>query len=212
MEKLFDNQQTLALFLIFFVPGFISIKVYDAFVPTERRDFSKALFDAVAYSALNFAAFFWLIAWMRSGEMAQWLWYASLLSVCILAPAVWPILLLKIRGLRSIASWLPGPVPRVWDSIFSQRQQYWVIVHLKDQRRIGGVYSTRSFSSSSPAPPEIFLEEVWELSATGAFVKSMPSSAGILILGDEIMALEFFRYDEVGESANVEKQQSATAS
>jgi hypothetical protein len=84
----------------------------------------------------------------------------------------------------------------VWDAIFAQRRQYWVIIHLKDERRIGGVYSTRSFTSSSPAPPQIFLEEVWELSDAGAFVKCIESSAGILVLGDEIMGLEFFCYDE----------------
>ena len=42
MEKLFDNQAAFALFLVFFVPGFISLKVYDLFIPSERRDFSKS--------------------------------------------------------------------------------------------------------------------------------------------------------------------------
>ena len=39
MENLFKNQETFALFLIFFVPGFISIMVYDLRIPGERRDF-----------------------------------------------------------------------------------------------------------------------------------------------------------------------------
>jgi hypothetical protein len=54
VEKFFENEQVLALFLVFFVPGFLSLKVYDLLVPGERRDFSRAAFDAVAYSALNF--------------------------------------------------------------------------------------------------------------------------------------------------------------
>jgi len=35
----------LVLFLVFFIPGFISIRVYDSLVPSERRDLSKSLFD-----------------------------------------------------------------------------------------------------------------------------------------------------------------------
>jgi hypothetical protein len=196
VEKLFDSQQTLALFLIFFVPGFISLKIYDVFIPTERRDFSKSLFDAVAYSALNLVGLFWLITLMRSGRMPGWLWYFSLLFVCVIAPALWPILLFKLRHHHLIAPHIPGPVSRVWDCLFTQKKEYWVIVHLKDQRRIGGVFSTRSFASSSPAPPEIYLEEVWELNEAGVFTKPVESSAGILILGEDILALEFFSYDQ----------------
>lgn len=54
MEKIFEGN-SLLLFLIFFIPGFVSFKIYDLLVPGERRDFSKSAFDAIAYSALNFA-------------------------------------------------------------------------------------------------------------------------------------------------------------
>jgi hypothetical protein len=195
MEKLFESERTLALFLVFFVPGFISLKIYDLFVPSERRDFAKSLFDAVAYSSLNFVGMFWLIALMRSGLMSSWLWYLSLLFVCIIVPGIWPMGVLWARNHPRLAAHIPAPIAGVWDAIFAQRRQYWVIIHLKDQRRIGGVYSTHSFTSSSPASPQIFLEEVWELSEAGGFSKPIESSAGILVLGEEILGLEFFRYD-----------------
>ena len=72
MEKLFENQETLALFLIFFIPGFISLKVYDLPIPGERRDFTKSLFDTMACTALNFAALLWLIGLLRSGGLNSW--------------------------------------------------------------------------------------------------------------------------------------------
>jgi hypothetical protein len=56
LENLFENQWTLALFLIFFVPGFISLKVYDLLIPSEARDFTKSVFDAIAYSTLSFSS------------------------------------------------------------------------------------------------------------------------------------------------------------
>ena len=46
MEKLFENERNLALFLVYFIPGFISLKIYDLLVPSACRDFSNSLFDA----------------------------------------------------------------------------------------------------------------------------------------------------------------------
>ena len=51
-------------------------------------------------------------------------------------------------------------------------------------------------TSHSPAAPEIYLEEVWKLDENGGFTDSrIDSTAGILIMGAEIVALEFFRYN-----------------
>lgn len=198
MEKFFENEHTFVLFLLFFLPGFISLKVYDLLVPSEPRDFNKSILDAVAYSTLNFIALFWLIALMRSSEMPVWLWYVSLLFVGIGMPALWPKLFVWIRD----QPWFtkrartPASISRVWDSLFIQREQYWVIAHLKDRRKIGGVFSVNSFASSSPAPPEIYLEEVWQLDENGCFDHAIERTAGILILGEELVALELFRYND----------------
>ncbi|HEX3685483.1 MAG TPA: DUF6338 family protein [Bryobacteraceae bacterium] len=194
MEKLFENQQTLSLFLIFFLPGFISLKVYDLHVPGERRDFSKDAFDAVAYSALNFAALSWLIGLIRSGQLPLVWWYISVLLVLVGCPVVWPLLFLWLRRRPWIANRIVSPHPRVWDTFFERRNPYWVIVHLKDQRRIAGLYGDKSHTSSSPADPEIYLEQVWKLDENDAFVEQIESTAGILIFGEEILALEFFEY------------------
>ena len=193
METLFKNQETLALFLIFFIPGFISLKVYDLLIPGERRDFSKSLFDAVAYSSLNFAALWWLIALVRNTP--GWQLYAGMFVLLIAAPALWPVVLVQIRKWPLVAQRVASPNSRVWDDIFSEQKPYWVIVHLKDSRRIGGLYAGNSLASHSPAPPEIYLEQVWHLNDDGTFGSVVESTAGVLIAGTEILALEFFRYN-----------------
>jgi hypothetical protein len=196
MEKLFETQGTLGLFLIFFIPGFITLKVYDLLVPGEARDFSKSLLDAIAYSSLNFAALLWLIGIVRSGSLSPWLWYPAMFVILIGMPALWPVLFLQVRRHPVVARRIASPNARVWDDIFAKRTPYWVIVHLKDQRRIGGLYGGKSFTSHSPAPPEIYLEEVWRVDEDGGFTGSpVESTAGILVMGTEIMALEFFRYN-----------------
>lgn len=167
MEKLFENQETLALFLILFIPGFISLKIYDLLIPGERRDFSKSLFDAMAYRALNFAALLWLIGMVRSGGLTRWEWYTAMFFLLIAIPALWPVLFLQVRKHPVVAKRMSSPNPRVWDDIFAKRTPYWVIVHLKDQRRIGGLYGGKSLASHSPAPPEIYLEKVWHVDEDG---------------------------------------------
>lgn len=195
MENLFKNQETLALFLIFFIPGFISIMVYDLRVPGERRDFSKSIFEAVAYSSMNFASLLWLIGILRSGNLNPVLWYVGMYVLLIGMPVVWPLLFLRIRRTRWVSQRVASPHARVWDDIFAKRRPYWVIVYLKDDRRIGGLYGGNSFTSHSPAPPEIYLEEAWHVDETGFTGAIVKSTAGVLILGDDIQAVEFFRYN-----------------
>lgn len=48
----------LFIFIIFVVPGFISIKVYEALHPSVKRESSKIIIDAVAYSCINYAIWF----------------------------------------------------------------------------------------------------------------------------------------------------------
>jgi hypothetical protein len=196
MEKLFENQGTLGLFLIFFIPGFITLKVYDLLIPGEQRDFSKSLFDAVAYSSLNFAVLLRLIALVRSDSLSALQWYTAMFFLLIGMPAVWPVVFLELRKVPWVARRIASPNARVWDDIFAKRTPYWVIVHLKDQRRIGGLYAGKSYTSHSPAPPEIYLEQVWDVNEEGGFTGSMvEATSGILIMGSEILALEFFRYN-----------------
>ena len=52
----------LILFLVFFTPGFVSLKVWDMHIPSERRDFSKSLLEVIGYSTMNLAVFIWPIA------------------------------------------------------------------------------------------------------------------------------------------------------
>ena len=192
METLFQNKETLALFLIFFVPGFISLKVYDLLIPGERRDFTKSLVDAIAYSALNFAALLPVIVALLFRSLSPWLSYPVMVLLLVGMPALWPFLFLLIRRHPVVARRITSPNARVWDDIFAKRTPYWVIVHLKDQRRIGGLYGENSFTSHSPAPPEIYLEQVWHVDESGGFVGTVvKSTAGILIMGTDILALEF---------------------
>lgn len=187
----------LLLFLIFFIPGFISLKVYDLLIPGERRDFSSSLTEVLGYSSLNYAAFSWLIFLVYSKNMYQKhiiCFLIILILVLFIAPAVWPfIFVILFQKWKFLSKFIIHPVPKAWDYIFGKRKSFWVIVHLKDGRKIGGKYDTNSFASSFPAEEQIYLEEVWKLDNNGKFIKPVERSKGILILGKEISMIEFFK-------------------
>lgn len=183
------------LFLAFLVPGFIILKVYDLRVASERRDFTKSVFDAVVYSALNFVILLPIIRALLDPQFYifhPYRAYASFAIVFIGAPVLWPNLIYWLRCHPAVSRFLVHPRDKAWDAVFGLRRQSWVIVHLRDGRKIGGWFAERSFASSSPAPPEIYLEEVWTLSVDGGFEKPVEQTMGILILKDDIIAVEFF--------------------
>jgi len=154
----FDSE-TLRLILLFFVPGFISMRVYDLYVPSERRDFSKSLLEAVSFSCVNFAITYWAIVAIHSDGFPlrnPISYYLSSIGILFLAPVLWPILYSKMTELPFFRQRIIHPIPKPWDYFFSKRQSLWVIIHLKDGRRIGGRYDTGSFASSFPAGTDLY--------------------------------------------------------
>ena len=185
----------LRLFLFFFIPGFISMKVYSLIVPGARHDFSKDLLEAVAYSSINFAALSWLIFAISSDKFYldnQYLYYLLSFFILFIFPIMWPFIFIRVSTWRPIAKYIMHPIPKPWDYVFGKKESYWTIIHLKNEKKIGGIYDTKSFSSSYPEKEQIYLEQVWELDGKGAFVRPIERSEGIIVLGDEIMAIEFF--------------------
>lgn len=185
-----------SIFIIFFLPGFISTKVYDLLISTDRRDFSKSLFEVIGFSTINFALLSWLI--YLNIIKAYWVSYPILfiLSVIVIFfafPTVLPIIYLKTIQTKYFSKFIVNPIQKPWDFIFSKRQAFWVIINLKNGVKIGGVYDENSFSSSYPSKEQIYLEQVWKLDSNGVFLEPIERSKGIIILGDDISSIEFFQ-------------------
>ena len=190
------SSEKLALFLIFFLPGFISMKVYDLLVPGEPRDFSKSFLEAISFSTLNFAALFPLIVWMQTSNLYKdhlYGFWLCVVAIMVLVPSIWPFAFLGLVKLPFVADIIVNPIQKPWDYIFSKRKSYWVVVHLKDGRKIGGKFGAKSYASSNPAEEQSYLQEVWRLDEAGSFIEAVKESGGILIMSGEISAVEFFQ-------------------
>lgn len=195
----------LVLFIAFVVPGFISLKTYALLQPTQVKDTSQQLVDAVAYSSINYAL---LIGPIYAAEQLDLrtshpVWYVLFyVAVLLLAPIGWAWGFLWLRKTQFLQRSIVHPTGKPWDFVFKQRLRYWVVATLGDGRRIGGYYGPESFASSNPEPEQIYLQQTWVLNDGGGFERPRENSAGILILAKEIVSLELFHVEDPQESEN----------
>jgi hypothetical protein len=108
----------LTLFLIFFLPGFISMKVYDLMVPSAPREAAKSLHEAISYSALNFGFWSWLIALLFAGDYyhRHFIWFSfAVVLILLVAPIFWPFAYLKLASWPPVAKRFVNPIQKPWD-------------------------------------------------------------------------------------------------
>ncbi len=188
----------LVLFIAFVIPGFISIKVYDLLIPTNKLDSSKILIDAIAYSSINYALLSIPILAVEASELKQVhpnCYAFFYFMVLFLAPILWALVWKWLRTRQFFQKNAPHPTSKSWDYVFSQRKPYWMKITLKNGSKIGGKFAEKSFASSTPAEEQIYLEEVWLLNDKGGFDRPKNETEGIIIMSSEILYVEFFKYN-----------------
>lgn len=198
----------LVLFIAFVVPGFISLKTYALLQPTDVKDTSQQLVDAVAYSCINYALMLAPMYAVEQGNLKLLhpeAYVAFYVLVVLVAPMCWAWSFLWLRKTQLFQRSIAHPTGKPWDYVFSRRIPYWVIATLADGRKVAGKYDQRSFASSAPAPEQIYLEEAWVLSDGGGFERPRVGTAGIIILAKEIVTLELFKFEDDREIEHAEQ-------
>jgi hypothetical protein len=183
------------LLIIFFVPGFISMKIYPLLIATDKTNFKDAIMEAVGFSAINFASFSWLIILIHSNDFPKnhFTWYLIFcIFIIFIMPIFWTIIYVKIAKSKKLRKYILNPSKLPWDAYFEQKKSCWVVVNLKNGERIGGVYSDNSFASAYPHKEQIYIQEQWLFDEKGNFKKKRKRTNGVLILGDEIKTIEFY--------------------
>lgn len=189
------NGSKLIIFIIFVVPGFLSMKAYNAFHPTIQIDTSKTIVEVVSYSCINYAIWFIPVYYFEKlafRETHEVLYFIFYMIVLIVSPLFLAYLFSKARTWPWVKDMLPHPTGRSWDYYFSQRKTAWVVVTLKDGKSIGGYYGGDSFASSAPEPEQLYLEQSWHINSDGGFDAAKEQTQGVLILSKDIEKIEFY--------------------
>ena len=186
----------LLIFIVFVIPGFIALKIYELLNPTQLKDSSKQLIDAVTYSSINYAVLLLPIYWIEASNLKTCLtslyviFYFFVLFIC---PVFIAFLWDWIRKRDFVQKKIPHPTQKPWDWIFSQKKHYWIKVKMKDGEIIGGLYAENSFTSSAPAEEQIYLQETWIINDNGGFDRVKENSEGVIMLSSEIKFIELIR-------------------
>jgi hypothetical protein len=185
MEFLSDNN--LELLILFVAPGFISLKVWGLLNSSPRVRLSESLIEAIIYSSFNAIFFVWLFNILKQVHPIL----AYTVNFIIL-PMLWPVLFYNITKLKYFKTRL---TPTAWDHYFNQGAACFVLLHLKNDEMVGGLYSGNSFASSYPEKEDLYLEELWIVDEKGVFQEKVENTNGLLVNFEEIKLIEFFKLD-----------------
>lgn len=197
-----SNFDTIFYTLSFIVPGFISDSVLASIVPRRAEGKDTLFLRYFTLSCLNYALWVWLIYLLPRLEFFNIHPLFSALSWLIII-FVSPLILGLILGKQSRKGWVSGllnqiginpihPIPTAWDFSFYDTHSLWVLVTLKDGSQVGGFFGVDSFASSDQNERDLYIQKIYRVMDEGPW-QEIPNNKGILIKGNEIRNIEFWR-------------------
>tara|TARA_Y100001947_G_scaffold102715_1_gene87834 strand:+ start:253 stop:963 length:711 start_codon:yes stop_codon:yes gene_type:complete len=188
--------------LVFIVPGLVALGVNSLFRPSKSTDWKQDFTTVFLVSVINYVLVGFLVEQLIETEKFPDSFEGRIrlgLYAVVSPVALYFFYNLATNFLGHFGFALKSP-KTAWDYFFLKREAVFVVVHLKDGRRIGGWYGKKSFASLYPIQGHIYLEEVWTLNDDGGFIDKVPNTYGILIDPAVYELVEFFYADiEVGE-------------
>jgi hypothetical protein len=205
-----DTLQGLAVALLALLPGALYTWAFEQVAGRWGISLADRVWRFVGASAIlqALAAPLTYLVWrhyladgrLARGELAHlpWLFWAALL-VYVLVPVVAGRLVgHAARNRQSWARYVVGtePVPRAWDLIFSQGENFWVRIKLKSGPWVGGAFADGSYAAPYPEPADLFISQAALIDAeTGEFLtdddeNTLLTGGGLLIRWEEVEYLE----------------------
>jgi hypothetical protein len=201
MDKL--TPELIWYLFVFLVPGFVVASWVNLFVPLRPGSDNK---NFLSYVLLTLVVYLPLLVWkgwhgeithMQSFRQMIWQGFVFLLiiplaigwgiSKFIHTPKAWGWVekKLKVKVVHPVAS--------AWDRAFQREDNPWLLVTLKDGRRLGGRWDADAVASSDPSERDLFLKDVYEVKANGEWSQNNVQSLGILLKADQIALVEFIQ-------------------
>ena len=197
--KIAPDLESWTLYMVFVVPGLISMHVYRLLFAARDVDWKGGLLQALYYSSLNMVVCLpLLIPIHQLGFMERhpYLYTSGLMFVLLVLPVAWPFLYRYLIAWQWLASKVQLPYPTAWDYFFDRRVPVFVLVQLKNGSRLGGYYGYQSYATSYPTEGDIFLETVYNVDENGKFREPIEGSGGAIIRKDQYELIEVFNPQE----------------
>ncbi|WP_280410277.1 DUF6338 family protein [Nocardia brasiliensis] len=105
----------------------------------------------------------------------------------------------ELAGRRFKYPWPSSPhdlVPTAWDKAALDRESGWVRIRLSDGSWVGGWYSTESYVSTYPEPPEFYIEHQFRIDENGEIREKVANSAGVWVPLKDVTVVEWIAEPE----------------
>ena len=191
--KQFDWSK-LAFFVLFALPGFVSLQIWSLIVPTNDKPLKDSLPEALGFGVLNAMIGGPLVVVLAPKE--PWAFYGLLVVTLVALPAAWPFVGKWCLGKLAEHNLILNQNRNGWDAVFQRREPLFVIVHLKDGRLIGGFFGDESYAALHPASGHLYLQQLWHLNARGQFREPIPESRGLILRPDDYHFIELLAVPE----------------
>ena len=185
-----------AAIVALFLPGFVSLKVDRLIQPASPTAVGEMVLEAFAYSLINAGLLGWAV-FHAAADLAKTppdylraAGYAAL--ICVVGPTTWPIAFRFAQRWAAVRGWVLGQDRYAFDHAFRGPRTRWVIVHLNDDRLVGGYFGLKSYATVEPQSGHLYLEELWRLDAAGRFVAAIPGSRGAIFRPTDYSWIEMF--------------------
>lgn len=199
---------TLTLFLFAVLPGLVAIQVYNLCSPPQKKELTSLILEAVTYSVINMVIWWCFFTQYYKSKIDEIPIYVPLI-VCILSPVGLAWLWYKARiGFLHHKCGFDHPTPKGWDYFIRGHHHFWVLFHLKNGKKIGGYFGEKSYSSTFPHDPELYVEQVWRVDDRGEFLEMVEGSLGTVIRVSDCEYIEF--YEPHGEAKHEPDAQKGT--
>ena len=203
-----DSLDTVIYSAYFLVPGYVIREIVGKFLPDrEHNDFEKVVMY-LEYSILEIALWYWLFEeiYCKFGNHMSKYWgiliFAVLITSLITGIAIGLIKKHQVfrRALAFGGINVQHSVPTAWDYKFSTTDTpKWMCICLDDNTILRGRYGMKSLASSDRNNQDIYLEEVFMIDETDAWVRE-DRTDGIWISSKSIKWINFYKDEEEQEN------------
>lgn len=202
MSRAFDVT-TVGLFLLVVFPGLISTTIYRLIMPTRLLDWGNALLQGLFYSAVNLVLglpVLYLLVFGKDPLDHAMRYSLAAILLLVITPIIWPLVLVSIFKSKRVAQRIQIPYPTAWDFFFDQREPAFALVHLNNEKLLGGYCGGNSYAGSYPNDGDIYLEAVYSVDESGRFDHVIPNSRGVLLRKEQYSYIELFSVPSEEES------------
>jgi hypothetical protein len=195
----------LSVLLVFIIPGFVLMRVKRVAYPTVEAAAGSTVLDSLALSCVVYALtspLLYLSYLHRWFTLRPVLFAVLALFILLVVPGALGTLYVQLtktergRWLREFLGF-PHPDPTAWDYHFRKQRAYWVWLTFKSGQVMAGLFGPNSFASSFPNKRDLYIEKLLRLDDQGRVVELIESSAGALVMMEDLERVEFFDVGEV---------------